>query len=121
MEDGAPEAEKSGIFALATALATELVAAEKVRREPEETNHTVVELFCSLAKYVTPEFKHPLRVAQSWFVKTMYKSALLTNILQRDPFVPSSDGGIRLHQLLILLRGPSQELSRMGNRMCHGV
>ena len=27
MEDGAPEAEKSGIFALATALATELAAA----------------------------------------------------------------------------------------------
>ena len=68
---------------------------QHVRREPEETNHTVVELFCSLAKYVTREFKHPLRVAQSWFVKTMYKSALLTNILQRDNPGGLSNSGVR--------------------------
>ena len=67
-----------------------------VQRTTEEANHSIVEIFCSLAKYASRAFQHPLRVAQSWFVKAMYKSALLTDILQKEAPGGLSSAGVQL-------------------------
>ena len=69
-------------FLRATLLAT-LSNRPRVKRDDDALRTTQTQVFCSMAKYATSEFQHPLRVADTWFMQIKTKDDLLTDIFNR--------------------------------------
>jgi hypothetical protein len=81
-------------FLRATFLAT-LSNRPMVKRDDDALRTTQTQVFCSMAKYATSEFQHPLRVADTWFMQIKTKDDLLTDIFNREAPGGLSSGGVR--------------------------